>query len=302
MNPVHISAMPNEVIEHLVPESGDAFIIDGTLGGGGHSSLFLEQYPGARVMGIDVDPKMAERAAERLESCHDGRFECRVGWNDEIFGDWHESAPDIVLLDLGVSSYHYKEGGRGFSFSSAEPLDMRLDANGEQSASDLVNSLREEELANLIFAYGEERYSRRIARRIVEHRRKSRILKSSELADIVLSALPPKGRHGRLHPATKTFQALRIAVNRELDRLTRLLEVVPELLAPGGKFGVISFHSLEDRMVKKSFRKRDMRFGGQFEILTRKPLVPTNGECRENPPSRSAKFRVLRKPLTGGAH
>jgi 16S rRNA (cytosine1402-N4)-methyltransferase len=173
---------------------------------------------------------------------------------------------------------------------------MRIDPDGSPDAADLVNTLGEEALADIIFQYGEERFSRRIARLIVQERKKSPIVSAGNLAGIVVRAVPPTARHGRIHAATRTFQALRIAVNRELDRLSRILETAPGLLAPGGRLGIISFHSLEDRLVKSAFRLKDLRYGGDCRVLTRKPLVPTDGECRVNPPSRSAKFRVLERP------
>ncbi len=297
----HTPVMPNEVVEYLKPESGSALIIDGTLGEGGHSQFFLEKNPNARLVGIDADPVMADRASKRLSPLYGDRVECRVGWNDELLADWQGDAPGVVFVDLGISAYHYEEGGRGFSFASSDPLDMRIDKNGELRASDIVNSFHENELADLIYKYGEERYSRRIARRIVEQRKRARIMEASKLAEIVSSAVPKQARHGRIHPATRTFQALRIAVNNELDRLSRLLESVPEILMPGGKFGVICFHSLEDREVKKSFRYRQKQSNGMYENLFKKPLVPTMEECRKNPPSRSAKFRILRRRGSGEA-
>ncbi len=284
--------MPEEVMKYLVPSRPDALIVDGTLGEGGHALRFLESYPECRVIGIDADTVMCQRAAERLSLWRD-RFELITGWTDEVLTEWDGAFPDLILMDLGISTFHYDGSGRGFSFKSGEPLDMRLEQDGDSDASELVNTLREEDLANLIYTYGEERFSRRIARRIVEERKKSPINDSSRLAEIVVNAVPAKSRHGRIHAATRTFQALRIAVNGELDRLSRLLDTAPGLLAPGGRLGIISFHSLEDRLVKKAFRALDLRFGGTYNVLTRKPLVPTEEECRSNPPSRSAKFRVI---------
>jgi len=296
--PVHTPVMPDEVMGHLVPSRPDALIIDGTLGEGGHSLRFLEAYPECRVVGIDADVVMGERAGARLSEWQE-RFELKTGWTDEVLNNWKGNSPDLILMDLGISTYHYDGSGRGFSFKSDEPLDMRLESDGERDAADLVNTLREEDLANLIFTFGEERFSRRIARRIVAERKKAPIKNSSTLAGIIAGAVPPQARHGRIHAATRTFQALRIAVNGELDRLSRLLAIAPDLLAPGGRLGIISFHSLEDRLVKRAFRALDIRFGGTFNVLTRKPLVPSESECRMNPPSRSAKFRVMEKPAEG---
>ncbi len=299
--PIHKPVMSEEVLRHLVPSCRNVCIIDATLGEGGHASMFLEAYPESKVVGIDADPIMVERASMRLSSYSPDRFEGRVGWNDDVLADWKGPAPGIVLVDLGVSYYHYKKRGKGFAFTSSEPLDMRLDDSAEVSASDLVNKLGEDDLANLIFKYGEERYSRRIARRIVARRQQKKIVESSDLANIVYSAVPSNYRYGRLHPATKTFQALRIAVNHELDRLARILDMVPGMLASKGKLGVISFHSLEDRMVKQTFRSRDVKYGGDCTVYTKKPVVPSESECLENPSSRSAKFRVLGRPEVGGS-
>jgi 16S rRNA (cytosine1402-N4)-methyltransferase len=290
--------MPEEVAALLVPSRPDALIIDGTLGEGGHSLRFLMSYPESRVVGIDADPVMGTRAADRLGSWGK-RFELITGWTDEVLSSWGGAGPDIVLMDLGISTFHYDGSGRGFSFRTDEPLDMRLDTRGDVDAAGLVNSLNEEDLANLIFNYGEERFSRRIARSIVEERKKSPIKDTLRLANTVVKAVPGKARHGRIHAATRTFQALRIAVNGELDRLEKLLAAVPDVLAVGGRLGIISFHSLEDRLVKRSFREKDERFGGDYRVLTRKPLTPSDEECRSNPPSRSAKFRVLEKPSPG---
>lgn len=299
MIPVHVSVMADEVMEYLLPAaSGKSLIVDGTLGEGGHSMRFLEANPECRVIGIDADAVMGRRAAERLSDYSD-RFELRTGWTDEILVDWEGPNPDVILMDLGISIFHYDGRGRGFSFRTDEPLDMRLDTDGDTDASYLVNNLPEEDLANLIYEYGEERFSRRIARRIVEARRESPIETAAGLAEIVTSAVPPKARHGRIHAATRTFQALRITVNDELGRLKRLLAVAPGLLAPGGRLGIISFHSLEDRLVKRRFRELDVRFGGDYDVFTRKPAVPGDEESRVNPPSRSAKFRVLGKMPEG---
>jgi 16S rRNA (cytosine1402-N4)-methyltransferase len=292
--------MPDEVMKYLVPRKANALIVDGTLGEGGHSLRFLEAYPESRVIGIDADELMGQRALSRL-SRWQNRFELITGWTDEVLSAWSGESPDLILMDLGISTYHYESSGRGFSFRAKESLDMRLDGTDGEDAAYLVNNLEEKELADLIFTFGEERFSRRIARRIAEERSRELIRDSSVLAGIVARAVPSKSRHGRLHVATKTFQALRIAVNGELDRLGRLLETAPGLLAPGGRLGIISFHSLEDRLVKRAFRSLDIRFGGEFDVLTRKPLVPSDKEARENPPSRSAKFRVIEKPVSGAA-
>jgi len=194
-------------------------------------------------------------------------------------------------MDLGISMYHFSASHRGFSFRADEPLDMRLSDTLERSAADLVNELPEDELADLIYRYGEERLSRRIAARISEQRSTSPIETTKELADAIWKSVPASYRHGRLHPATRTFQALRIAVNGELDRVERVIPLVLGRLAIGGRLGIISFHSLEDRIVKHRFR--ELAVTGPYEVLTRKPIVPSEDEVRANPAARSAKFRVI---------
>lgn len=291
MTPVHIPVLADRVAEYLVPQRGDALIIDGTLGEGGHSARFLDTYPGCRVTGIDADLEMGKRACERL-AIWKNRLNFINGWTDEILESWDGEQPDVILMDLGISTWHYAGSGRGFSFQSAEALDMRLDESSKTAAA-LIKEKNETELADMIYQYGEERYSRRIARKIVEERQKSPITDTERLAAVVLSAVPPQYKRGRLHPATRTFQALRIAVNSELERLKNFLLCAPQILRENGLLGIISFHSLEDRMVKHSFR--DLGSGGDFEVVTRKPLVPGEQESRNNPASRSAKFRVLRK-------
>lgn len=298
MTPVHVTVMPDEVLGQLAPSRSDALIVDGTLGEGGHSILFLKSFPECRVIGIDADRAIGERAQDRLALWND-RFLYIRGWADEVLENWGYGNPDIILMDLGVSTYHFKDSRRGFSFRLDEPLDMRFDTDGDMDASSLVNSLEENELAELIFNFGEERFSRRIAQGIVNERLKSKIRNTRQLARIVVKSVPPGFRHGRIHVATRTFLALRIAVNAELDRLGRLLQFAPPLLDQGGRLGIISFHSLEDRLVKSAYRALDSRFGGEYRVVTRKPLRPCDEEIRTNPSSRGAKFRVLEKPIAG---
>lgn len=294
MIPRHIPVMVREVVDRLAPPPGPSLIVDGTLGEGGHAAAFLESFSECRIVGIDADPVMRERAARRLTAWK-SRVDIRPGWTDEVFSSWSGPAPNRILIDLGISVFHYDSSGRGFTFRGDEPLDMRLDVSEGSTAADLVNSLPEGELADLIFQFGEERYSRRIARSVVLSRRNEPIDTAEGLAEIVRRAVPPAARRGRSHPATRTFQALRIAVNRELTRLDALLDSAPDLLAPGGRLGIISFHSLEDRAVKRAFRSRAQREDPDFAVVTKKPLVPSEAEVRENPPSRSAKFRVIEK-------
>lgn len=294
MNPVHVTVLSDEVLRQLAPPRPDALIVDGTLGEGGHTILFLKAFPKCKVIGIDIDRIIGERAQVRLAPWSD-RFRYIRGWADEVLENWGNGAPDVILMDLGVSTYHFKDSRRGFSFRLDEPLDMRFDTDSDMDASTLVNSLREKELAELIFNFGEERFGRKIAQGIVRERLKSKIRNSKQLATVVTKSIPPRFRHGRIHAATKTFQAFRIAVNAELDRLSRLLRFAPFLLGQGGRLGIISFHSLEDRLVKRVYRALDS--GGEYRILTRKPLKPRDEEIKINPSSRGAKFRVLEKQI-----
>ena len=290
MQYVHYSVMQNEVLEYLNPGDRPALMVDCTLGEGGHTSLFLRKYPNLKVIGLDRDSRIMEKAVNRMAPYKD-RFEARNIWFDAFWKNYDGPAVDYVLFDLGISVFHYEESGRGFSFKRQEKLDMRLDENGELDAGDVVNTYDETALANLIYNYGEERYSRRIAAAICNYRQTKQIEYTNELADIVWNAVPNEYRHRRIHPATKTFQAIRIEVNGELDRIVPALEGAVKALKPGGRIAVITFHSLEDRPVKWYFREHE----NILEILTRKPVEPTEAECEMNPPSRSAKLRVVEK-------
>ena len=266
----------------------EGVLIDATLGGGGHSALLLEHHPGLRLIGLDQDPTARAAAAERLAPFGD-----RVLIEAANFADYVPSEPALmVLADLGVSSPQLDVAERGFSFRLDGPLDMRMNTAGStETAADLIDRLEEKELADLIYANGEERLSRRIARRIKSDLAVQGAYDgTAALAYAVAGCYPPKARRGRIHPATRTFQALRIAVNDELGVLDRLLQQAPDWLEPGGLFGVISFHSLEDRRVKTAFL-RDER----LERITRKPVVATEQEQDANPRSRSAKWRLARR-------
>ena len=237
------------------------------------------------------------------------------GWTQDFLLDYPTQfkQPDIILLDLGISSFHYEESKRGFSFKQDEALDMRLDASKGTTAAMLIAQLPEKELADLLYHNAEERYSRRIAKAIVEQRRVSPITTTTALAELVASVVPESYRHMHIHPATRTFQALRIAVNGELSRLPELLESALRVLEPGGKLGVITFHSLEDRIVKNFFRMKNKdctcppenpicNCSGRraVNILTRKGVCPSDAEIEQNPPSRSARLRVVEKILEDG--
>ena len=230
------------------------------------------------------------------------RFGDRAVLIKGLYGDMKELLQTVgiprvdgVLLDLGVSSPQLDDPARGFSFQAEGPLDMRMDQSTGQTAADLVNSLGESDLAALIFQYGEERYSRRIARAIVRVRERGSLRTTQDLVAVIREAVPASYRHGRIHCATRTFQALRIAVNREIESLEPALRHAVEVLRPGGRIGVISFHSLEDRIVKHTFRALAQAPGAGLAVLTKKPLSPTEAECRSNPRARSAKLRVAER-------
>lgn len=313
MEIIHTSVLLQETLDLLAPETPNSLMVDGTLGEGGHSEAFLAAFPDLRIIGIDADVRIQARARERLSPFGE-RICFYPGWSDVFFSEYpaEEKRPDRILLDLGISLFHYEKSGRGFSFRTDEPLDMRLDPNSGESAADIVNTMKEEPLADLIYQYGEEKYSRRIARSICETRKSSKFSTARALADCIYSAVPAEYRHGRIHPATKTFQALRIAVNEELSRLPRLLALALDVLAPGGKLGVITFHSLEDRIVKNYFRTMSKacicppevpicKCGGRprVDLLTRKSISASDEEIARNAPSRSARLRGVRKIAYG---
>jgi 16S rRNA (cytosine1402-N4)-methyltransferase len=295
----HVPVLLAEVLGGLAPRSGGRYL-DGTLGGGGHAAAVLEaSAPNGRLLGIDADPAALEAAGIRLAAFGE-RATLAHGNFREIGRLAHEQGfeqIDGLLLDLGVSSHQIDTPERGFSFAADAPLDMRLDPTSGVTAADLVNNMSESELADMIFRYGEERGSRRVARFVAEARRKQPIERTLELAELVTRALG--GRHGKIHPATRTFQALRIAVNRELESLEAALPQAVGLLAPGGRIAIISFHSLEDRIVKLFFRA-ESGYGGseqpiRLQIITKKPIEAREQEARANPRSRSAKLRVAEK-------
>ncbi|HWR11441.1 MAG TPA: 16S rRNA (cytosine(1402)-N(4))-methyltransferase RsmH [Rectinemataceae bacterium] len=303
---LHRPVMLAEILE-LFEALGrpDALVADCTLGAGGHAEAMLSRFPGIRYVGIDADPEARDRSAARLRPFAD-RLEIRAGYFDDVLEAWASfpgfERPDFILFDLGVSTHHYLDSNRGFSFANEEPLDMRFSPDAETSAYDLVNAMKENDLADVIFRYGEERYSRRIAKAILEARRNAPIRTSKALASIVAGAVPSAYRYGRIHPATRTFQALRISVNSELEREEKGLALAARMLAPGGILAVISFHSLEDRIAKQLCKDCGRNRG--YEEIYKKPRVPTDTECGANPASRSAKLRALRSPAeaaSGGA-
>jgi 16S rRNA (cytosine1402-N4)-methyltransferase len=279
-----------QVFAALPAGSGEAppRLIDATLGGGGHSALLLEDHPLLEVIGLDQDATARAAAAARL-----------APWADRLrivatnFAAYSPDAPvQAVLADLGVSSPQLDRPERGFSFRAEGPIDMRMNPEAGETAAELLDRLEEGALADVLFQFGEERLSRRIARRLVAEREAKPWdeRSTSELAYAVAGCYPPKARRGRIHPATRSFQALRIAVNDELGALERLLRHAPDWLVPGGLLAIISFHSLEDRLVKQAFLA-----DGRLERITRRPLVADPAEAEANPRSRSAKLRLARR-------
>jgi 16S rRNA (cytosine1402-N4)-methyltransferase len=285
----HVPVMAQEVLEWLRPAAGQTFV-DGTLGGGGHTRLLAEAVgPTGLVISLDRDPIAVDRATEELQGLPVRALAGNYSDIPEVLAGLNVSAVDGILLDLGLSSDQLADAGRGFSFQSSGPLDLRFDTTRGEPAWKLVQRLSAEHLADLIFTFGEERFSRRIARRIVEVRKANPIQTADELARVVRGSVP-RTRDERIDPATRTFQALRIAVNEELKWLEVALRRLPDCLKPGGRLAVISFHSLEDRPVKEAFRN-----DARLNVLTRRPVRPGESEVATNPRSRSAKFRVAER-------
>lgn len=266
-------------------------IVDGTAGAGGHTSALAAKVgPTGRVIGLDRDPEMLALAEKATSGLPVTLVHAAYSEMMDVLDDLEIDRVDGILLDLGLSSDQLHWASRGFSFASDGPLDMRFDPNGDTTAADLVNDLSADELADIIFQYGEERHSRRIARRIVEERRVVPITTTARLAEIVRKSIP--GKWGAIDPATRTFQALRIKVNEEFEHLDSILADITELLNPGGRAAIISFHSLEDRRVKHSFRDNS-----ELNVLTKKPVVAADAELAANPRARSAKLRVAERCL-----
>ena len=308
---LHTPVLLEEALNLLAPRGKDELMIDGNTGEGGHSYHFLSRFKGLKMVCIDADKDILAIAQERLKEFKD-RVYFYYGWSHDFFAGYPSEfkRPDTILFDLGVSSYHYKKSGKGFSFEKDEYLDMRLDTSGGVTAADLLTRLPERELANLLYNNAGERFSRRIAARVINQRQKGNITTTSALAELVERAVPASYRHGPIHPATRTFQALRIAVNGELSRLPSLLEAALGALEPGGRLGVISFHSLEDRIIKQFFKEMNKdctcppeapicRCEGRRSInmLTKKGIAPGKEEIERNPPSRSARLRAVEKVL-----
>ena len=308
----HKPVMLNEVIDSLKIRPEGTYV-DGTLGGAGHSSQIARRLSGeGRLFGFDQDAAAIEAATRRLEPYKDRVSIIRSNYSEmrERLSELGVRSADGILLDLGVSSYQLDDAQRGFSYRADAPLDMRMDQRQKLSAREVVNGYSIEELTRVIREYGEERFARNIAKHITAEREKKPIETTGELISIIKAAIPAKAREGGGHPAKRTFQAIRIEVNRELDVLSDSLDGMIDLLADGGRICVITFHSLEDRIVKETFRRNENPCTcppefpvcvcgkkSKGHVITRKPIIPSEEETEENPRSKSAKLRVFERTI-----
>ena len=289
MQPVHLPVLLPEVLEYLAPRHGGIYV-DGNLGLGGHSRAILEASgPGGRVVGFDWDEEALAQARLNLAG-----YQGRIEFVRRNFAEMREALDELgiglvdgLVLDLGLSSLQLDTSGRGFSFQGSESLDMRMDNRAPETAADLLNRASESDLADIFYYYGEERQARRIAAYVADARKKTPLATTDQLVRIVEDAVPPKFRPKKIHVATKVFQALRIAVNGELANLEKILDRVVDIVKPGGRICVISFHSLEDRLVKRAFRNNP-----DLVPVNAKPIVAAEQEVLVNPRSRSARLRV----------
>ena len=303
----HVPVLADAVLEHLGPtlssEEGprSSTLVDCTLGLAGHARLILGRYPDLRLIGLDADESNLEIARQRLAEFADRVRLIHANFGDlgSVLSDCGASAVDGILADLGLSSNQLLDPQRGFSFDTDGPLDMRMDQGQRTTAADLLNSMSEGDLSDLLYLQSQERHSRRIAKRICQARRQGRLNSTMMLARLVASATgeSPASHRSRIHPATRTFMALRMSVNSEIDALRQLLAQAPACLAPGGRVAVISFHSVEDRVVKVDFRERCRE--GEYRLVTKKPVIAEEEERLRNPRSRSAKLRVAQRTTAG---
>lgn len=294
----HFAVLQQPLAELIGQRRLEGWLIDATAGLGGHSRLFLEHCPNLKVLAIDVDATMLALAKEKLAPWQ-GRVTFWQGWFDDFFADSAnrrliDGEIVAIFFDFGISQVHYRQCGRGFSWQNDEELDMRLDPTQQQSAARLISQADASTLENIFRNYGEERFARSISAKIVRRRQQQPLTSCKELAELIKSALPPRQRYGgRIHPATRCFQALRIAVNQELDRIDRVLPAAFDWLAVAGILACISFHSLEDRRVKQFFRSLAVQ--RQARLINRRVIVATEEEKAINPASRSAKLRLIAK-------
>lgn len=298
MSTRHITVLLNEAVDSLNLSPGKVFL-DGTLGGGGHSAKVAEKFGDqVTIIGLDRDEEAIKRSSERLRTLTTRAHLFNESFRrlDRVLPELGIQHVDAILFDLGLSSDQLEDAGQGFSFMKDEPLDMRMSKDGLLTAAIVLNTWDEETLELILRGFGEEKFSKRIAERIVERRELKPFQTTFELVEVVRAATPTIYHHGKLHPATRTFQALRIAVNEELQTLEEGLQKGFEVLNPEGRFAVISFHSLEDRIVKNFFRERVK--AGEGRAITKKPLTASDQELEVNPRSRSAKLRIFEKSIS----
>jgi len=296
---MHIPVLVKEVIEYLNPQSGENFI-DGTCGAAGHTLAILEKnYPGGKLMCFDWDSESLDRA-KKIVADKDTKLPERIIFINDSYANLKKNTAEKkfipingILLDLGFSSDQLEASGRGFSFLKDEPLDMRYSQSNDLPAREIINHWQKDEIEKILKEYGEEPWARKISEVIVSFRKVKSILTTKELLVVIAAAIPKKFQHARIHFATRTFQALRIAVNNELGNLQGVLPEAMDVLTSGGRLAIISFHSLEDRIVKNFFREQAK--AGQGKILTKKPIIAGEAEVQINPRSRSAKLRVFKK-------
>jgi 16S rRNA (cytosine1402-N4)-methyltransferase len=304
----HYSVMLPETLEYLVPQNKEAVcnFADMTFGGGGHTYALADSMENCKVYSTDQDPDAIKNGLSFLKEKNVDHKVKLLKMNYELFPQWIEdNEPNLkfngIIMDLGVSSHQFDEFDRGFSFREDAPLDMRMDYESNLlTAKEVLNDYDEEDIANILYKYGEERLSRRIAKAIIEKRNESPLETTKELEAICFHAYPKQNRFGKIHPATRTFQALRIYVNRELEVLENTLSKLYDMLEVHGRLAVISFHSLEDRIAKHKFKEISQTESNTAKIITKKPILPSQKELEENPRSRSAKLRVIEKTTMEG--
>lgn len=296
----HDPVMLHEVLAHLSPHPGQV-IVDCTLGRAGHAIALAKAIaPAGTLIGLDYDPLNLDYARSKLDGLPVRLFHANFAEADDALHEAGVESVDAIFADLGISTNQLFDDAYGLSFTHDLPLDMRLDRRNRTSAREIINHWGEQKIADLLYQLADERFSRRIARKIIETRKRSPINTTGQLADLVRGVVPKQKSHSRsveIDPATRTFLALRMAVNGEMENLEQLIKLAPRFLKPGGKIAIISFHSTEDRLVKHMFRSAEQT--GQLKVLTSKPLIPSDAEIHANPRSRSAKMRVAERVVSG---
>ncbi len=290
----HISVLYKECFEYLITSENLSYL-DMTFGGGGHFFSFLKSKKLSKAIGLDQDIEAFNNGKEKIKNSKFSEFAEIIHTNYYDFLKNTDLKFDCMLADLGVSSHHFDSPERGFSFRFDAELDMRMNTTKGETAKDILNNYSEEDLADIFYIYGEERLSRKIAAKIIEFRKNKTLTRTKELEEICFVSYPKHLRHGKTHPATRVFQALRIYVNKELEVLENSIPLMINCLKPGGRLGLISFHSLEDRIVKHKFKEAYKNDQDNLKILTKRPIIAAEEEVRLNPRSRSAKLRVIEK-------